>query len=287
MPKFKHGWTDNPTPPGRRDKPLMSVDAIPAYRRGGDGGVGEPIGEPAGQADDSLPYVSRLKHEIGVDPGQSAQAPDGGYLVLAELPGGEQVWLLRSYLADPHYGLTTKQIEDRAAHNEVQDSGSLFWWERRQRYVDAGKITVTHPLMAIDFMDEPYRLQAGTYSLFTVKDVKVSQSQQTPFSLMITVGDDTITVNPDLLEVEESHVEVAREQHLDVSVPAELITEVFDSAPDVVRRYLPSGAWLTDGHIHYVTADEMGAVYVLRRKPARNSDVAAAKRKKPRAVRGG
>jgi hypothetical protein len=226
MPKFKQGWTDNPTPPGRRDRPLKPMDGIPAYRRKSDGGVGEPI--PAHDA--NSPYVALLKDGVGVDPDQPAAGPDGAYLVLAELPQGEPVWLVRSYLADPHYELTTKKIEARAAEDELK-MRETFWRERRESYRAVQTITVKQPMVAKDFLDEPYDLKPGTYPLFTVSDATAGDAQETPFSLMITVDGQTVTVNPDLLEVEESHVEEAKQKQLDIPVSAERIKKVFAAAP--------------------------------------------------------
>jgi hypothetical protein len=64
----------------------------------------------------------------------------------------------------------------------------------------------------------------------------------TPFSLVLEVLDKGVTVNPDLLQGEDtSHIEEAKKKGVAVNVSAEALQRAFKDAPDVVRRFVPAG----------------------------------------------
>ncbi|MEU4223976.1 hypothetical protein AB0F17_06760 [Nonomuraea sp. NPDC026600] len=199
--------------------------------------------------------------------------------------GGDPVFIDRADLVELTYKSTTTLIDDLAKRNS-KELRRGFWEERRQELEGAGKVSFSESVPGINTKAIKDRkveegghitVPAAEYDIVGfMSNVTVAHGQLAPFSVIINADGMEVVVSPDRSwGVEKGHVDKAKELNLNAKLAAKEILEVFH-ADDSFRPYLSTPGWLSDDQIHYVTPEEMGAVFVLKRAPESEDEVKAA-----------
>ena len=274
---FQKDWTVNPALGGQNDE-SASLDPVPAYQKSADSGIGDKIGTL---------YAFQVPTDIEVDPDVWTETAARQPLVLARVAGNsDEIWIERAFLADPAYQHTALDCQTRA---EAIDKMALadFWVRKRAEY-DTLKDTntvLTATASARKGQGGVITLQPGTYRVMGTADWTF-EGQQAPFTMALMTPDGPVLVNPARLdEADESHANEAKAKGAASKLTAAAIISPFPTLP-VIRNYLPGGQWLTDDHVHYLTPDQMGAVFVLKRMPD-PIEVAGAKERDPQLFEAG
>ncbi len=265
---FQKNWIVNPSLSAKNDD-LAGFDPIPAYQKSADGGVGDKI---------AMFYASQVPGNVEVDPDVWAQSPESKPLVLAQdLSSGGVIWIERAFLADPGYESTVRECQDRAEQLDKDLAGEF--WKRKE--ADYGTLTGTFAVLtkavpALKGAGGRTELQPGSYQVLGTNSRKLA-NQLAPFTVVLQTPAGPVLVDPASLdEGDDSAAAAARTKGLATELTAAAIVAPFSGLP-VIRGYLPGGQWLTDGNVRYVTPDEMGAVFVLKRPPE-PGDAAIARR---------
>jgi hypothetical protein len=266
---FQDGWIVNPALSVAADSP------VPGYHKSPDGGLGGKI---------TTLEVRQVPEYVQVDPDVWAQgpAPARAPLVLAaDVTFGDQLWIERAFLADPAYQLTVRECQDRAT--ELDKAALAGFWQRKRAEYDAltgQEIQLTKAVSARPGQGPGSRqLPPGPYPVLGTADWTF-KGQQAPFTVVLGPQDDPSLVNPARLDqADESGASQARAAGAARKLSAAEITAPFASLA-VIGGYVPGRPWLTDDHVHYLTPDEMGAVFVLRRPPGQG-DVESARKTDP------
>jgi hypothetical protein len=258
---FQKGWIVNPALSVMPDTP------VPGYQKSPDGGVGARIEQLEAR---------HVPEHVEVDQDIWAQGPAREPLVLArDVTFGDELWIERALLADPAYELTVRECQDRAT--ELDKVALAGVWQRKRAEYDAlaGKeIVLTETVSARQGQGGSCQLQPGTYPVLGTDDWTF-KGQQAPFTVVLGPSDDPVLVNPARFDqADESGVNQARAAGVARKLTAAQIMAPFASLP-VIHNYVPDSQWLTDDHVYYLTPDEMGAVFVLKRPPGQG-DVEAA-----------
>jgi hypothetical protein len=198
---------------------------------------------------------------------------------------GNPVFIDRADLVESTYKPTTTRIDDLAERNG-EELRRGYWEQKRQGLEVAGKINFDKSVPGINAKAIKDRkveegghvtVPAAEYAIVGfMPNVTVAHGQYAPFSVIIDVGGMEVVVSPDRSwGVERGHVDKAKELNLDAKLAAKDILDVF-KADDSFRPYLSPPDWLRDDQIHYVTPEQMGAVFVLKRVPESQDEVKAA-----------
>jgi hypothetical protein len=182
----------------------------------------------------------------------------------------------RSVVVESTYTRTVEEIDDRDKWLDEQAGVQSVFLAKRQELGESGVITLPHAVTgyleeSLD-QDDPEKgsvtVRPGEHAIVRFLTRQVAPKQWSPFSLVVSVEGREVVISSDLAwGVDESHNELAQELNLSQSVSADRIMAVF-AETDWIAQYLPSARWLRDEEIHYVTPEEMGAVFVLERMPA-------------------
>ncbi|MFG1679881.1 hypothetical protein ACGFNP_06880 [Nonomuraea sp. NPDC049269] len=198
---------------------------------------------------------------------------------------GDRVFIDRADLVESTYKSTTAIIDDLAGRN-AKELRRGFWEQKRQELQAVGKISFEKSVPGINTKAIKDRqveegghvtVPAAEYDIVGfMPNTTVAHGQYAPFSVVISVGGMEVVVSPDLSwGVERGHVDKAKELNLNAKLAAREILDVFH-ADDWLRPYLSTPDWLSDDQIHYVTPEQMGAVFVLKRVPESQDEVQAA-----------
>jgi hypothetical protein len=265
---FEKLWDVNPEPSGSR-RPLGDSDAVPAFDVTSSRGVGQAQ-HPSGTYGFMVP-------DMGLDGERLAEAADGTPVVMGQTDTWD-VWLDRGSLVDPAWKFTTLSIDTLTAKAELELQKTI-WSTQREKYSKAKSVTVPSDMMGVVADGKLVTVPPGTYPLKRIMERTLVPTQRTPFSLLIQMDKTAVAIIPDMLGgIDDSHTSEAQEQGLDVPVTAQAIMQVFAAAPPVIGHYVPTTPWLRDDHLHYVTREQMGAVFVLSRMPASQTEVDAARK---------
>ncbi|WP_432863609.1 hypothetical protein [Microbispora rosea] len=267
---FEAGWIANPPYPGR---PKVKK-ALPAYEKEDTGGLGA--------ASDSDLGASFDYGFIEVDPGAWLEGPDRTLYVCGSYHGLTEYWIERGALGDPAYKATAALIGKSYA-GEAQALLS-FWERKRAEYEPEGgheSVTLERSLKGIDGTGQQVTVPPGTYPCLGTEPRQIpGETQLSPFSVSITAGGKSVLINPDTLwGYVDEHVVEAKSLGLANPLKAETIRALFAETKSLISAYVPQDEWLQDEHVHYVTSDEMGAVFVLEKMPASFEAVEEARRK--------
>ncbi|KAB8184531.1 hypothetical protein [Microbispora catharanthi] len=268
---FEAGWITNPPYPGR---PKVKK-ALPAYEKDDTGGLGAASDNDLGA---SFDYGF-----IEVDPEAWLEGPDRTLYVCGSYQGLMEYWIERGALGDPAYKATAASIgESYAAEAEAL----LPFWESRRAEYEPGErgdqtVTLGRILKGIDDTGQQVTVPPGTYLCRGTESRQIpGETQLSPFSVSITVGGKSVLINPDTLSgYVDEHVVEAKSLGLANTLKAETIRALFAETKSLISAYVPQDEWLQDEHVHYVTSDEMGAVFVLEKMPASAEAVEEARRK--------
>ncbi|MBP2704940.1 hypothetical protein JOL79_14055 [Microbispora sp. RL4-1S] len=268
---FETGWIANPPYPG---KP-KAKRALPAYEKADAGGLGDA-------SDNDL--TATFDHGfIEVDPELWLEGPDHTLYVCGSYQGLMEYWIERAALGDPAYKDTAALIAEKYAA-EVEALASF--WEKKQAQYEPSKggqqtVTLERSLKGIDGTGKQVTVTPGTYPCLGTETRRIpGETQLSPYSVSITFGDKRVLINPDTLSgYVDEHVVEAKSLGLANTLKAETIRALFAETKSLISAYVPHGQWLGDEHVHYVTSDEMGAVFVLEKMPASPDAVEGARRK--------
>lgn len=256
---FEHGWTAK--------MPIYDHDS---------GSVGNPIRY-------SFPFD---EGRLQVDPEKWQTLPDRTPLVLAKR-GSVRAWARRASLCEPFYEETWSRIEDLGREIDAEMLADT-WKKKREEYKEKTAVTLGYDAWGwVHLGDTTVMVKAGEYTVITTLD-NARKGAPAPFSILIQVEDKWIEVDPhDVQGSDTSHVDQAKQEGKADRLEAASVLAMFRSGPPFVSRYVPKGVWLQNNRIHYVTAEQMGAVFVLRRMPTGQAQIAHAESKDPDAFREG
>jgi hypothetical protein len=274
---FEKGWTSEPYPFALDGALNDRFDEIPTYAETQDHKVGERLETFLSV----MPLI--LDNNVQVDEREWAMSPEGDALVLAKVPGNVQRWLSRQYLRDPAYKSTELRIQLLATQSEAALL-QTFWSQKRAHYATLPAIVLSTEISGVTWTDAPAvtTVPAGSYTGQLVVDDLTWDSQLAPFSILLPIDAGHVLVAPDDVEgVDDSHVTAAQQQGHASPVPAAAVVKAFATTKTIISAHLPSGNWLTDEHIHYPTAQQMGAVFVLRQMPTNDEDIEKARTGQP------
>ncbi|MFV2103561.1 hypothetical protein [Micromonospora sp. LOL_024] len=258
---FERGWTAH--------KALKWDYEIPTYAKEGDQNVGARL---TGQFEYLTPSIIS-----STDIDESAwAAADGQALVLAVNLLGAEVWAAREFLRDPAYQSTERSIQEIADQTEPQLL-ETFWHNQRQEFDERAEIVLETEVKGRDSTDtsKVVTVPPGIYINHTVIDGRILPQQLAPFSIQLSLTNGAhVSVAPDdVAGVDNSHVTEAQNRGTATRLSAETVTARFATTATIIQRYLPTTQWLTDQQLHYPTPREMGAVFVLGRKPKDDSEI--------------
>ncbi|GAA3441590.1 hypothetical protein [Planomonospora venezuelensis] len=272
---FENGWIANPAYPGQ-DEAGTTQDRrpLPAFETAEEGTLG-PVWS-------SLTGTVVKQAFLEVDPDQWLEGPDRTHYVLGLQSSLTEVWVQRSCLGDPAYEATASAI--RKHHQLELEMLEEFWQKKRALYQneDGTPKTVTLDVPMQGFNPDTRRfvnVEAGTYPCRLGGRKIPDEPQLSPFTVALTVGDASVLINPDRLGgvVTEHNTEAGR-QGLANTITAAEVRRAFTAAPSILTPYVPQDEWLKEEHLHYTTADQMGAVFVRRAMPADDHDVDMARK---------
>ena len=266
---FQGNWIFNPAIADDND--LAILDPLPTYRKLPDAGVGDKV---------ELLVNSQVTAEAEVDPDVWAETAEQQPLVSARRRTGEEeweeIWIERASLADPAYKDTVTAAKAQAQAYDEETVGS-FWAGQREQYNDRtgqlaqviGTTTVAHPT-------RPVQYPPGFYEVLGT-DGRTFPEQLEPFTVRLKMPDGArVLVAPSRVVLDEAPGESDdQDDNAASTLTAGQITSPFTSLP-VAGRYVPDRSWLTDDHVHYVTRNEMGAVFVLKAMPVNPAQITGA-----------
>jgi hypothetical protein len=265
---FQKNWIVNPSLSDKNDD-LAGFEPVPAHQKWADGGVGDKI---------AMFYASQVPGNVEVDPDVWALSPESKPLVLAQdLSSGTEIWIERAFLADPDYESTVRECQTRAEQLDM-DLASEFWKRKETEYgaLTDTLVELTKAAPALKGAGGRTELQPGSYQVLGTNSRKLA-NQLAPFTVVLQTPAGPMLVDPASLdEGDDSAADEAKAKGVATELTATTIVAPFAGLP-VIRAYLPGGQWLTDGNVRYVTPEEMGAVFVLKRPPE-PGDVATARR---------
>jgi hypothetical protein len=200
----------------------------------------------------------------------------------------------RSELVESTYAMTVEAIDDRKTWLDKQEGVQNVFLVKQQELSETGTITLPHAVTgyleeSLDG-DDPEKgsvtVPPGEHAITGFVTRKITTKQRSPFSVVVSVEGLEVVISSDLAwGVDKSHNEQAEQLNVVESVNSSRIMAVF-AENDWIKPYLPPGGWLRDDQIHYVTPDEMGAVFVLREMPAPGEAPAARQQNEAKYIEG-
>ncbi|MER5642935.1 hypothetical protein [Streptosporangium sp. NPDC002524] len=215
---------------------------------------------------------------------------DGQLVVRAEpsYTADPPIFVRRADLVDNGYQETVDAIEELVRRNKVHLRA--FWLGKRQELDAMTEITLEQPVSGLKASaydsarvtdGSLVTVPAGTHILAKTRSSAFGfPGGLAPFSAIVEVDVEGV-VQEVLIPGElvwgsdQSHAEEAREQGVAQEITAERIMEVL-VGDEYFARYL-AGRRLTGDRLHYVTPEEMGAVFVLDRMPGEEGEIEIAR----------
>ncbi|MFF3436738.1 hypothetical protein [Streptosporangium sp. NPDC002721] len=206
---------------------------------------------------------------------------DGQLLVYAEPEHRTDppIFVRRADLVDDGYEKTVAAIETlvRQSQDRLQQT---FWPEKRRELDAMTEITLAQPVSGLKVSafesgrvtaDSLVTVPAGTHPLPEIHSSTLGfPDQLAPFSAIVEVnvegGRQAVLIPGEIVwGSDRSHADTAQEQGVAQRITAERVMEVL-IGDEYFARHL-AGRRLTGDRLHYVTSQEMGAVFVLDGMP--------------------
>lgn len=258
---FQGAWIVNPDlVDSLGGEEFLSLEEVPAFQWEDDGSVGDRY---------HALYAADIAMGIEVDPDVWNSGPDGQSLMLARHKAPDvKMWIERSFLADPAYQATKgKSKQEADALDRTLDKD--FWQKAQAEFqkLTGTVIRLTSAVKALrGQVGGSVDLPPGLYKVLGTSDRKFA-NQLAPFTVALQAPTETVLVNPNKIPyTDDCQQKEAVAKGLANKLSAAEISAPFPGLA-IIRGYLPSSEWLTDANVNYVTADQMGAAFVRKRKP--------------------